>query len=228
MSAHGSPTFPDGATHPHAGGIAGFSLIELLVVVAIVGVLAAVAVPALPSMLGAKGVTKAVNDTSGILELARSEAMARKTYVFVAFVNTNNVFGNSELCIGAVSSSDGSANTDPGNLRAIAKAIKIDRTLMVTNETELPANVRGLVSNARFLTNTSGPTFQIGKVSFPTSSSFLIFSPNGEALGTVNSLNFLPNVDIGLVATKGTVPQTNDGAVVRYLGGSGAVQIFRP
>lgn len=212
-----------------AGRVAAFSLIELLVVIAIIGLLAAMTVPALPSMLGAKGVSLAVENTSGILELARTEAMSRKTYVYVGFLNATNAFGNSELRIGAASSMDGSTNTDASNLRPITKALKIDKTLMVKSAGELPANVSGLTSGYSFLSN-SVPTFKIGSVDFPASADGIIFSPNGEALSSADSLNFIPQVDIGLVPTKGTAPQTagNDGAVVRYYGGSGNIQIFRP
>lgn len=198
--------------------------------IAIIGMLAALTVPAVPSILGARGVAKAVEDTSGILELARTEAIARRTYVYVAFLNTTNVFGNSELCIGAVSSLDGSANTDPSNLRAITKALKIDKTRMAESAGELPANVSGLATNARFLTNTVGMAFDVGKEKFPASAIGIIFSPTGEALSAAGSLNFIPQVDIGLVPTRGTAPQTagKDGAVVRYSGGSGNIQIFRP
>jgi prepilin-type N-terminal cleavage/methylation domain-containing protein len=210
-----------------AGPVAGFSLIELLVVIAIIGVLAAMTVPALPSMLGAKGVSQAVENTSGILELARTESMARKTYVYVAFLNATNAFGNSELRIGAVSSLDGSTNSDTNNLRAITKALKIDKTRMVKSAGELPANVRALATNATNFLSFPGPAFRVGNVDF-SAADVITFSPNGEALPSADSLNFIPQLDIGLVPTKGTAPQTNDGAVVRYLGGSGSVQIFRP
>ncbi len=181
-------------------------------------------------MLGAKGVAKAVEDTSGILELARTEAIARRTCVYVAFLNATNAFGNSELRIGAVSSLDGTTNTDANNLRPITKAMKIDKTLMVKSAGELPANVRKLATNANFFTHTVGMAFDVGNVNFPATAIGIIFSPNGEALSAAGSLNFIPQVDIGLVPTKGTAPQTagKDGAVVRYSGGSGNIQIFRP
>ena len=203
-----------------------FTLLELLVVIAIIGMLAALTVPAVPSILGARGVAKAVEDTSGILELARTEAMARRTYVYVAFLNTNS-FGNSEIRIGAVASLDGSTDASTNNLRPIAKALKVERT-MLTNA--IPAQVSGLISNPAFgMSNATGlPAFTVGNVVFDGAPYGVIFSPNGEALATASSMSFLSKVDLGLVATKGTTPQTNDGAAVRYLGGSGNIQVFRP
>ncbi|MFZ4779042.1 MAG: pilus assembly FimT family protein [Terrimicrobiaceae bacterium] len=207
---------------------AAFSLIELLVVIAIIGILAAFAAPALPSLLGAKGISRAVEDTSGILELARSEAMARRTYVWVAFLNTN-AFGSSELRIGAVASLDGTSETSASNLRPIAKALKINNAVL---SSALPANVLALVTNPPFagITGSALPEFTVGGTTFPAATPGLIFSPNGEVLVNPSSLNFLPQVDIGLLSTKGTAIQTggSDGAIVRYLGGSGNVQVFRP
>lgn len=207
--------------HPEA-----FSLIELLVVIAIVGILAVATVPALPSILGSKGVAKAVENTTEILGLARTEAMSRRTYVYVAFLNTTS-FGNSELLIGAVASLDGSTDTSASNLRPIAKALKVERTMLTPG---IPSQVSGLVSNPAFgMSNTVDlPAFTVGDVDFQGATDGIIFSPNGEALSAATSKTFLPNVDFGLVATKGTTPQTNDGAAVRYLGGSGNIQVFRP
>lgn len=196
-------------------------------VVAIIGILAVLVVPALPSILGAKGVTKAVENTTGILGLARAEAMSRRTYVYVAFLNTTNSLGNSEILIGAVASLDGSTDTSENNLRPIAKALKVEGTMLTSG---IPAQVTSLVSNPLFeMSNNSGlPPFKVGDVDFPGATHGIIFSPNGEALSAATSKTFLPQVDFGLVATKGTIPQTNDGAAVRYLGGSGNIQVFRP
>jgi prepilin-type N-terminal cleavage/methylation domain-containing protein len=208
------------------GKTGGFSLIEILVVIAIVGILAVFAVPALPTIMGAKGMAKAVEDTSGILALARTEAMARRTYVYVAFLNTNS-FGNSELRIGAVASLDGTADTSAANLRPIARILKLERTMLTP---DIPAQVSGLVTNPGFgmSKNTGLPAFTVGDVTFAGATDGIIFSPNGEALSAASGMTFLPKVDFGLVATRGTAPQTNDGAAVRYLGGTGSIQVFRP
>jgi prepilin-type N-terminal cleavage/methylation domain-containing protein len=62
---------------------AAFSLIELLAVMAIVVALSAVSVPAIQSVKGGSTVNKAMADLSSTLELARTHAMANRTYVRV-------------------------------------------------------------------------------------------------------------------------------------------------
>lgn len=206
----------------------GFSLVELLVVVAVIGVLAVLTAPALVGLLGPKGTTFAIDQTTGVLELARSEAMARRTYVWVMFFNTR-AFGRAQLRIGAVASLDGTANTNPGNLRPIVKVLKVNN--VVASES-LPSDVLALAKNPSFSSakNLNFPAFKIGDTNFPANSPGILFSPNGEALNNPADMTFLPSVDIGLVPTKGDEPQLSgsDGAIVRYLGASGNVQVFRP
>ncbi len=204
----------------------GFSLVELLTVITILALLTAATVAALPSILGARGLAKAVEDTTGMLELARSEAMARRTYVYVAFLNTNS-FGNAEIRIAAVASLDGSTDTNAANLKPLTRAVKIERALM---SADIPSAVSTLVSNPSFgMSNVTGlPGFKVDNVDFGGSHTGIIFSPNGEALAYATSMSFLPKVDIGFVATKGMTPQDHDGAVVRYLGGPGNILVFRP
>ncbi len=210
-----------------------FTLVEMLVVIAIIAVLAALVVPALPGLLGSKGTTLAVDQTAGVLALARTEAMARRTYVWVLFLNSTS-FGNSQLRIGAVASLDGTANTgDPANLRPITKVLKVNG---VQTSSALPANVSALLSanpgSPAFdgAKNLVFPAMTIGDTDFPANSPGILFSPNGEALSDPTKMTFLPVVDIGLVPTKGAVVLSSgsDGAIVRYLGGSGNVQVFRP
>jgi prepilin-type N-terminal cleavage/methylation domain-containing protein len=105
----------------------GFTLTELLVVIAIIGIFAVVVAPALQSILVSRSVEKAAADISGVLETARAEAMARRTYVHVAFANATNDLKNSEIRIGALASLDGTTDVTSGNLVAVSKFIKVER-----------------------------------------------------------------------------------------------------
>ncbi len=106
---------------------AGFTLVELLVVIAIIGILTAMITPSLPAILDSKSVERAAAEVSGVLETARAEAMAKRTFVHVALVNATNDQRNSEIRIGALSSMDGTADVTATNLRALSRLIRVDR-----------------------------------------------------------------------------------------------------
>lgn len=65
----------------------GYSLLELLAVVAVISLLAVLSVPAIGSIVASMGIQKATDEITGLLEFAKTEAMARKTYVWVGFAN---------------------------------------------------------------------------------------------------------------------------------------------
>lgn len=78
----------------------GFSLIELLSVVAIIGLLATAAVPAVGDMAASSRRTQFLADLSGVLESARQYAVAKNTYVWVAFTADSST-GQSVVAIAA-------------------------------------------------------------------------------------------------------------------------------
>jgi len=209
--------------------LSAFSLIELLVVVAILGILAAVTVPAISSMLGAKGVGRGLSDVASVLEFARAEAMARRTYVYVGFENATNANGNAELRVAAAASPDGSAATTAGVL-PISRVVRLENVRQ-TNYSGLPPVVQaaaaGASDNADYVTGmTAGVEFTNGQQVF--SGSMVVVSPEGELLPGAASRVFLERAYVGLVGMRGDVPANNDGGVVAYDGGSGAITIMRP
>lgn len=71
----------------------GFTLIELLMTVVIFGVLLSVAAPSMRAVAQNSRLTAAHNELTGSLQLARSEAVKRRTSVSVCARATNSTCG---------------------------------------------------------------------------------------------------------------------------------------
>jgi type II secretory pathway pseudopilin PulG len=119
--------------------ISAFTLLELLVVMLIIIILTALLAPAFTNLESAGDVTNAAYTIKGVLEQARTYAMANNTYVWVGFFEedvtsgTPAVTGNGRLVMSMVASKDGTnvygSNTgtiDPSRLIQIGKLIKIN------------------------------------------------------------------------------------------------------
>jgi type II secretory pathway pseudopilin PulG len=225
----------------------------MLVVIAIIGVLSAMVAPALPSILESKSVEKAAAEVSGVLETARAEAMAKRTYVYVCFVNGTNTQGNSEIRIGALASLDGTDDRTAANLRALSKVIKVDRA-QITDYSELSDGMKDAVgrvpsgsgkdlmpdftNNADYATDDD---FDDQGIAFKDIQGFknnfegltaqvVTITPQGEILDSASPDFFRRVVHFGIAATRREEidKEADNGAIVTYYGGSGRIGIFRP
>src|SRR6266536_4201134 len=132
-------------THYYRIGQHGLSLIELLVVIAIIVLVTALIVPAFTSIKSAGDVTSAAYTIKGVLEEARTYAMANHTYTWVGFYeedasqpSTNPPTpGVGRLIMSIVASKDGTTvynpnsttnpdPIDPTKLIQLAKLVKIE------------------------------------------------------------------------------------------------------
>ena len=101
-----------------------FTLMELMLVIAIMVIVAAFIAPAFTSIKGAGDVTGAIYNIGGLLEQARSYAMANQTYVWVGFeevdaskdpsVNPQTI-GTGRIAVAVVASRDGTRGYDITN-----------------------------------------------------------------------------------------------------------------
>lgn len=214
-----------------------------MVVIGIIAVMTTLIVPAFKGINGSRGITRAVNDVANVLELARSEAMAKRTYVYVGFANTMNSDGNSELRIGAVSSLDGSLDAASANLAPLSKLVKLPN-IQMTKYGDLPTSVQTAATSYGQDNSLSSPTgvsdfviqfaakgYLSGKFNDPAVASCptIAISPQGEILSDTNAAVFFrTTASVGLVPTHGTTLGTTDGAIVSYYGGTGQLRITRP
>src|SRR5690349_9558864 len=101
-----------------------FTLLELMIVIAIIVLVSAFVVPAFTNLKSAGDVTSAIYNIGGLLEQARSYAMANSTYVWVGFeevdvsqdssVNPQTI-GTGRLAIAIVASKNGTRGYDATN-----------------------------------------------------------------------------------------------------------------
>ncbi len=198
-----------------------FSLIELLAVIALIGVLAALTIPAINSMGAASDVTHTAVGVAGALELARSEAVARQTYVWAAFEPLTEG-DESRLLVALMASINGAPDPGQANLRPLGRILsfnQIDITeVAALGISGIPAGVSELGGN--------GITFEEGQRAFSAGQS-ITFTPQGEALlsGSPSRLDgFDPWIGIGL---RGSTQPDNVVAVL-VDGSTGIATIRRP
>jgi len=199
--------------------VTGFSLIELLVVMGIIGVLASLAIPAFSSIGQAKGVTEAAYQVASAIDLARSEAVARQTYVWLGFQTMNS--GNLDLRIGLVYSKDGSANTNASNLQPLGRAVLIQKVAIIGS------GIAG--APLELASSTSGARFNIGNVAF-TDGRTLTFTPLGEVMSTASPTSadgFEPVIALRLAQSRGSQLDPTNPADIVINGSVGTPTIIR-
>ena len=123
----------------------GFTLVEMMIVTGIIAILMVVVVPAFTNLKSAGDVTSAAYTIKGVLEQARTYAMANHTYTWVGFYeedasqpSTNPPTpGVGRLIVSIVASKDGTTvynpnsttnpdPIDPSKLIQLAKLVKIE------------------------------------------------------------------------------------------------------
>ena len=209
----------------HSRGTQAFTLVELLVVMGVISLLAAAVVTGFNEIGRARGVTEAAYQIASAVELCRSEAVSRQTYVWLGFQPQTNA-GSSDLRLGMVYSMDGSStNTNSTNLMPLGKALLIQSVALAPVNTSIATNFSGVDLS----TVGAGMSFIIGTNKFTGPS--ITFMPLGEVTtnpSPINTDGFDPILGFGLQPTRGTTLLTNNLTELLIDGSVGIPTIIRP
>ena len=250
------------AFEPHVPGRprprhAAFSLVEMLAVVTVLGVMLVLIVPVAMRSRGGDGMTAAAYEISGVLQEARSYAMANNTYVWVGLFEEDAGTlassgqspansGTGRLVISTVTSMDGTAITaaqaTPGAIEA-SRITPTDKLTVIENVhlTSLGAPPGGAAGSfsGRPAPSAGAPmglnSDSSEKTKFPftignhTFAKTVRFSPRGEAMINGNG-DLYPVAEIGLRPTHGSQVDARSGdiAAIQITGIAGNVTIYQP
>jgi type II secretory pathway pseudopilin PulG len=209
----------------------------LLVVMGIIAILMVLIVPAFTSMKSGGDVTSAAYTIKGVLDQARTYAMANNTYVWVGFFEEDGSVpspasaGTGRLVMSIVASGDGTmmytapltslVTLAPANLIQVGKLAKIDNVHLKTfpDATATPPpdtfDTRPAVglSTARIGDNTPpSPSlrfqYPVGSTAQYLFTKTIQFSPRGEAVIDNSNYTFTPVSEIGIQPAHGSTPDT--------------------
>lgn len=202
----------------------GFSLIELLTVITIIAVLAVLAMSAFTAIGRAGNLTKTGNDIAGLLEQARSHAMARNTYVWVGFHEGTE----DTLMVAVVSSRNGTKNPPVGDIVPLSPIKRFPRIKMVVLPEDTPPRGTEEESVAQ-LASVEAAVFPF--VAGPEHTAFnqrvIQFNNRGESRIVADELYKV--VEMGLqTAIDGEVREPKNWVAVHVGGLTGSVSIYRP
>jgi type II secretory pathway pseudopilin PulG len=224
-------TLPVEFHRPGARDGQGFSLVELFMVMGILSLLISTSLVALQSLNGAQRSTAAAHELASYLEMARSEAMARQTYVWVGLTSDTSQ-GRNDVMVGSVYSKDGTgSNVTASNLAPLARAIRWPNTKLATRS-ELMSGLQNLFDRVTtsLASNGEGISFEMGSLTFSEGSS-LTFTPAGEVLlkGSVGPYDgYTPFIDLCFRQLKGGLATAaSDEIALTVDGAHGSVQILR-
>lgn len=230
-----------------AGGWGGFSLIEIISVISVAIVITALTVPAVNNILRGQAMTSATTGVSSMIDMARTEAMSKNTYVWLGFRNSKGSGNTMELWVTAVRSLDGTSllSTAGTNIRSLTKVQKF-ANIGIAPYASLSQPVQQMLATAKedpgsgsvdIASTTSNPGFEIpvggANVTF---NNILIFTPQGQlicpvpASGVSPTMPFIPKMLVGLAkyVSPTLIAQAEKDSVGLVLyGGSGEIKAFR-
>jgi prepilin-type N-terminal cleavage/methylation domain-containing protein len=226
----------------------GFTLVEVLVVIAIMAIMLSIVIVSVSGVKGSRDLYKAAYDIQGVLEQARTLAMATGTYTWVGFFeedpSTPGVAGTGQVVISMVSSAAGTNLDTVGSPIAALPASQLTQVTKLMKISNVHLAVLPTAAVTRPTLTASAPTtYQVGSGSFSNTTTFpypltgtaqynftqiIQFSPQGDATRIADYPTQL--MEIGLQPTHGDSASATitNAAVIQIAGIGGQVITYRP
>lgn len=225
-------------------GRRGYSLVELLAVLGIIAIVSSLIFMSIGGLTGSRNLNKAAYDVQGVLEQARTMAMASDTYTWVGFFEESpgspGVAGVGQVVISIVTSADG---TNVYSSLSGATQLPGTRLVQAAKLMKIP-NVHLASLSAAAVTRPSVPaaTYEVASSSFAngytftypltgttyTFSNIIQFSPQGDATRIAGTPTQI--MEIGLQPSHGSTAATSskDVAAIQIAGIGGHVTTYFP
>jgi hypothetical protein len=176
-------------------------------------------------MKSAGDVTSAAYTIKGVLEQARSYAMANNTYTWVGFagsIGTSPSSVTGQVSMAVIASNDG---TQSGTAAQVGKLTQLQNThIGDTSGAQYQFGSRPAALQLASASNSSQP-FTVQQTTF---NEWIQFSPRGEALINGGSTNITPYIEVGVLPTHGSALTGNPNiAAIQITGLAGNVKIYR-
>ena len=214
--------------------ILGFTLLELLVVIGIIALLSSLAGPAISSISKGSQMNQALAEVGGLLEQARQYAVAKNTYVWVAFDDSRSG-EEDQLRIAVLASKGGTdlaawGTDDTTGAAAQTQVLNRIRTFSQVKLSGADTFGAGEIADLPPAANSGDLGDAVFTIRLPGGgqgrfSKAIQFTPAGEAR---NGATLIGVIDFGLQPSRGRAVVAKNGAVVRVNGLTGQHSIFRP
>lgn len=218
----------------------GFTLVEMLTVMAVIALMMGLAIPAM-NIRGGRDLGANASKLGGILEQARTYAMAKSTYVYVCFLpGVDAELGKVKVV--ALASADGVGDwTDSAlfnaDLRSVSRPVIFENVVLDdVSASDLPGRSQAGQQLLLTATPSPAPSYNFPGNSSPTDFRYVLrFNSRGEAEvaattggSTPPRWALSPTTEIGLRAAHGSQKSMTQMAAIQVAGLTGQPRIFQP